>query len=136
MSTPLARATTGLESSARSGAAAAHNSAVMVSAQETMRRVEAMKRNPLAKGANRRVIFKRSDLGANRSGLVVLSRWGLSLRRKFRRGHSRKTPVLGNGRIAAPPNERVKMVFALTTNPPPPISRQNLGLHAALHKPK
>jgi hypothetical protein len=46
----LARATTGLESSARSGAAVAHNSAVMVSAQETMRRVEAMGRNPLAEG--------------------------------------------------------------------------------------
>jgi hypothetical protein len=47
-----------------------------------------------------------------------------------------ETPVLGNGRIAASPNERVKMAFALTTKPPPPISRQNLGLHAALHKPK
>src|SRR5580658_9925819 len=77
MSTPLARATTGLESSARSGAAAAaHNSAVTVSAQETKRRVEAMKRNPLAKRANRRLIFKRSDLGANRSGLVVFKSIG------------------------------------------------------------
>src|SRR5580698_1473443 len=80
MSMPLARATTGLESSARSGAAAAHNSVVMVSAHETMRRVEAMKRNPLAKGANRRVIFKRSDLGANRSGLVVFKSIGPRLK--------------------------------------------------------
>src|ERR1700684_3813806 len=113
----------------------------MVSAQETMRRVEAMKRNPLAKGQNRRLIFKRSDLSTQTwaqigPGSSFLSRSGLVIRRHFRRGHSRKTPVLGNGRIARPPNERVKMAFALTTKPPPPISRQNLGLHAALHKPK
>ena len=57
-----------------SGAAVAHNGAVTVSAQETMRRVAAMKRKRFGKGAKSPVIVERSDLGANRSGLVRFGR--------------------------------------------------------------